>query len=66
MAYQLDPSGDDALRLAKHVRRDALRAGGSERVREEANRRFGLPAASLGHASALVVPLYDIKRATSS
>lgn len=65
MAYQLDPSGDDALRLAKHVRRDALRAGGPERVREEADRRFGLPAASLGHASALVVPLYDIKRATS-
>jgi hypothetical protein len=66
MAYKLDPSGDEALRLAKLVRRDALRAGGSERVREEADRHFGLPASSLGHARALPVPLYDPSRVASS
>jgi hypothetical protein len=48
--YKLDPSGDEALRLAKQVRRSALRAGGSELVNEEAERHFGLPATSLGYA----------------
>ena len=57
--YKLDPSGDEALRLAKQVRREALRAGGPERVNEDAERHFGLPASSLGYARALGTPLYE-------
>jgi hypothetical protein len=64
--YRLDPSGDDALRRAKQVRRDALRSGGPERVNEEAERHFGLPASSLGYALALEAPLYDVRRAANS
>ena len=64
--YRLDPSGEEALRLAKLVRRDALRAGGPARVLEEATRHFGLPAVALGHASALAAPLYDANRAPSN
>jgi hypothetical protein len=57
--YRLDPSGDEALRLAKRVRRDALREGGAELVAEEAERHFGLPpAASPGYARALGHALY--------
>jgi hypothetical protein len=63
--YRLDPSGDEALRLAKHVRRDALRAGGRERVQEEAMRHFGLPPDTLGYARALDSPLYLPARAAS-
>lgn len=65
-AYLLDPSGDDALRRAKRVRREALRAGGPQQVNEEAERQFGLPSASLGYARALETPLYDPSRDTSS
>jgi Zinc dependent phospholipase C len=64
--YRLDPSGDEALRRAKQVRRDALRSGGPERVNEEAERHFGLPASSLGYARALAAPLYDVRRASNS
>jgi hypothetical protein len=64
--YRLDPSGDDALRRAKQVRRDALRSGGPERVNEEAERHFGLPASTLGYASALDAPLYEVRRDASS
>ena len=57
--YKLDPSGDEALRLANQVRRSALRAGGAEMVNEEAEKQFGLPAtAFLGYASKLTEPLY--------
>ncbi len=48
--YTLDPSGDDALRRAKQVRRDALRLGGATQVRSDAERWFGLPAAALGYS----------------
>lgn len=65
-AYLLDPSGEAALRLAKQVRRDALRAGGPERVTEEADRHFGLPASGQGYARALVLPLYPASRAANS
>jgi hypothetical protein len=65
-SYRLDPSGDEALRRAKQVRRDALRLGGPEQVAEEANRHFGLPAADLGYARALETPLYAPSRASSS
>jgi hypothetical protein len=64
--YRLDPSGDEALRRAKQVRREALRSGGPERVNEEAERHFGLPASVLGYASALGTPLYDWRRAASN
>lgn len=52
-----DPSGDEALRLAKRLRREALRRGGEDAVREEAASRFGLPA-PLGWSARLPVPLY--------
>jgi hypothetical protein len=57
--YKLDPSGDEALRLAKQVRRSALREGGAELVDAEAERHFGLPASAfLGYAAKLGEPLY--------
>ena len=64
--YQLDPSGDEALRLSKQVRREALRMGGTERMHEEADRHFGLPALSLGYVSKLVPPLYGVSRVASN
>jgi hypothetical protein len=64
--YKLDPSGDEALRRAKRVRRDALRTGGTEQLREEAERHFGLPASSLGYALTRGAPLYDASRVASN
>ena len=64
--FRLDPSGDDALRRAKRVRRDALRVGGAQRVNEEAERHFGLPTTALGYARTLDAPLYDSSRASSN
>lgn len=52
-----DPSGDAALRLAKQLRRDALRRGGEDAVRREAARHFGLPA-PLEWSARLAEPLY--------
>jgi len=46
--YLLDPSGETPLRLAKRVRRAALRQGGEELVTSEAQRHFGLPESKLG------------------
>jgi hypothetical protein len=63
--YRLDPSGDDALRRAKRVRREALRSGGVELVQAEAERHFGLPASTPGYSRALITPLYDVRRAAS-
>jgi len=65
-SYRLDPSGEEALRRAKQVRRDALRSGGPERVNEEAERFFGLPTSSLGYALQRGTPLYEPSRAASS
>jgi hypothetical protein len=64
--FRQDPSGDDALRRAKQVRREALRVGGAELVRAEAERHFGLPTSTLGYARALDAPLYDVRRAVNS
>jgi hypothetical protein len=64
--YQLDPSGDHALRLAKQVRRDALRSGGPERVDQEAERHFGLPASPLVYARTRGLPLYEPSRDASN
>ncbi|MEP6619939.1 MAG: zinc dependent phospholipase C family protein [bacterium] len=63
--YQLDPSGDDALRRSKQVRKEALRVGGMERMHEEAERHFGLPVASLGYVGKLTPPVYRASRAAS-
>jgi hypothetical protein len=56
--YTFDPSGDEALRDAKRVRRSALRQGGERRVYAEAKRHFGMPESPLRFASALPAPLY--------
>ncbi len=57
-AYALDPSGDDALRAAKAVRRAARRRGGDDAVRSEADHHFGMPATTLAYAGALSDRLY--------
>src|SRR5467141_425926 len=49
-ARRLDPAGDQALKLAKQMRRRALREGGRvepERVAEAAEQHFGLPTPPL-------------------
>ena len=57
--YAHDPSGDDALREAKSLRRAAFRRGGERRVREEAGSRFGLPASSLEYSVRLAEPVFQ-------
>ncbi len=56
--YRLDPSGDRALRAAKLVRRAAMRSGGDDAVRAEAEREFGLPPSDLAFTRSLGAPLY--------
>ena len=65
-AYPLDPSGEEQLRLAKQVRRDALRAGGLDRAAEDAVRHFGLPESELSYSARLEAPLYTPTRVESS
>jgi len=64
--YQLDPSGDAALRMAKRIRRRVLRAEGEERLHDEAERQFGLPATSLAFSARLPGPLYEPARVASN
>jgi Zinc dependent phospholipase C len=64
--FQLDPSGDEALRNAKRIRRDALRSGGAALMMAEAERHFGLPGHALGYAERLVAPLYEPSRALNN
>ncbi|MES3034116.1 MAG: zinc dependent phospholipase C family protein [Gemmatimonadota bacterium] len=64
--YQFDPSGDEALRLAKRLRRVSMRRGGDPFVREEAERHFGLPETALRHAETLEIPLYPAARDDSN
>jgi hypothetical protein len=56
--YRLDPSGDRALRAAKLVRRAAMKRGGDDAVRGEAEREFGMPASDLAFARTIPGPLY--------
>jgi hypothetical protein len=56
--FRLDPSGDEALRMAKRVRRRILREAGEDRLREEADKYFGMPATALPYSSSLDEPLY--------
>lgn len=57
--FTFDPSGDLRLRLAKRVRRDALRLGGEDRLLEEAELHFGMPPSPLAYATTLPAPLYS-------
>ena len=56
--YKLDPSGTNALREAKKVRRAALSHGGEEHVLEQAQHHFGMPPTKLEFAVKLPEPLY--------
>ncbi|HEU4631023.1 MAG TPA: zinc dependent phospholipase C family protein [Gemmatimonadaceae bacterium] len=64
--YALDPSGDEPLRIAKQVRRAALRRGGMMHAAEEAVRHFGLPPTELRYAAGLARPLYAPALSSSS
>jgi hypothetical protein len=64
--YKLDPSGDEPLRLAKRVRREALRRGGPDEAREGANRHFGMPPTALAFALSLPEPIYVPNRSPNS
>jgi len=52
--------------LAKRVRRDVLRGGGEHRLREEADRYFGMPTSALTFASTLTWSLYEPIRVASN
>jgi hypothetical protein len=56
--YALDPSGETPLRLAKRVRRQALRQGGPDEVRERADQHFSMPKTELAFAVSLAAPIY--------
>ena len=64
--YRLDPSGEHPLRLAKRVRRQALRQGGPDEVRERAEQHFSMPNTSLAFARSLEEPIYVPRRSSSS
>jgi hypothetical protein len=64
--FRLDPSGDDALRLAKQVRRKSLRDGGEQFLRSEAERHFGMPSTGLVFSANLAEPIYAGARAASN
>ncbi|HEU4989192.1 MAG TPA: zinc dependent phospholipase C family protein [Gemmatimonadaceae bacterium] len=64
--FHHDPSGDERLRRAKRVRRQALRLGGEDAVREHAVQHFGMPETRLTFARSLPAPVYDPSRSTSS
>jgi hypothetical protein len=65
-AFRLDPAGTKHLRMAKRVRREALRIGGEELLRERAAEHFGLPVSSLSYARQLPAPLYLPNRSDSN
>ena len=56
--FSLDPSGLNALREAKRVRRAALRAGEEAIIGDKARASFGMPATKLAYASRLGEPVY--------
>jgi hypothetical protein len=63
---QFDPSGEEALREAKRVRKLALERGGERAARKDAADRFALPATGPGWAAKLPAPLYAPARAASN
>jgi hypothetical protein len=64
--YALDPSGDEALRLATQVRRQARLSRMAFHVAEEAGRHFGMPDTQLDYASRLTTPIYPPPRSDSN
>lgn len=64
--YALDPSGDDALRLAKEVRRQARLSRMEFHLAEEAGRHFGMPGSTLDFAASLPAPLYPPARSDTN
>jgi nucleotide-binding universal stress UspA family protein len=62
--YELDPSGDESLKLAADVRREARASGLAFRLAEESVRRFTMPDSSLRFAAELRAPLYPPPRDT--
>jgi len=56
--FTLDPSGLQALRDAKRVRRAALRAGEDAIIEDKARASFGMPMTGLSYASRLGEPVY--------
>jgi hypothetical protein len=64
--YALDPAGDEPLRMAKRVRRRALRELGEQGLFDEAERHFGMPKTSLTYSGDLGEPIYAPARVTSS
>jgi len=64
--YRLDPSGDEALRMAKKVRRRTLREAGDDRLNEEADRFFGMPDTQLPFSRDLAEPIYAPARVASN
>jgi len=65
-AFRLDPAGTKPLRMAKRVRREALRVGGEELLRERATEHFGLPPSSLDFARQRTTPIYLPNRSESN
>ncbi len=63
---RFDPSGEVQLRMAKRVRRAALRAGGDTLAVAEATRHFGLPVSSLAYANQMQRPLYPPFRSSAA
>jgi hypothetical protein len=57
-AFRLDPAGTKHLRMAKRVRREALRIGGEDLLLERAIEHFGMPPTALTYARELPEPLY--------
>jgi hypothetical protein len=65
-AFGLDPAGEEHLRMAKRVRRDARRSGSDIRVNEEALKHFGMPDTPLAIAASLAEPIYPVVRDDNS
>jgi Zinc dependent phospholipase C len=64
--FRFDPSGEQALRMAKRIRRHVLRQGDEGRLLEEADRHFGMPSSGLAFAAGLGESLYAPSRAASN
>ncbi len=64
--HALDPSGEEALRLAKDVRRAARLSRVSSRLSGEAIKHFSMPASRLDFAARLEQPLYEPARSDNS
>ncbi len=58
-ARRADPSGEEALREAKRIRKGALERGGERAARKDAADRFALPPSELPWVRKLPRPLYE-------